>query len=117
LPADLARGPPPSAGWPRCAQHEAARAVLAAIGLLAIRAQDAAGYDLRSGCCLVFEQDGGVELVGTDGSTQPIPLSLPDAKALLAAAVEHATKAGLPWQTVPIALVPSPKLVRLARIA
>ena len=67
----------------------AARTVLAALGLLAVLAAESRGHDLRSRCLLVPRAGHALslEVVGRDGSTQPIGLSLDAALDLFGNAV------------------------------
>ena len=51
-------------------RNAAGRALLAALGLLAIAEQDARGYALRSRCDLVCDGAATLELVHADGSTE-----------------------------------------------
>lgn len=94
--------------------NEAARTTLAALGLLAVVAQDASGYFLRSRCDLAPEPGaGGFEIVKADGTTEPFELSLDVAVELFAEAVKMAKSAGLPWNDADLVLKPQAKLVKL----
>ncbi|MCS6798410.1 MAG: type I-U CRISPR-associated RAMP protein Csb1/Cas7u [Myxococcota bacterium] len=68
-----------------------ARAVLVALGLVAIRAAESRGYDLRSRCLLVPRNGGALKLesVARDGSTTPLALDLEGALQLYHEAVER----------------------------
>lgn len=91
-----------------------ARTALAALGLVAILGQDAAGYFLRSRCDLVPEPgSGGFEIVKADGTTEPFALDLEAAVALFREAVDAAKAAGLPWNDDDLVLKPQAKLVKL----
>jgi CRISPR-associated protein Csb1 len=90
---------------------EAARSVLAALGLAAICFLDEDGYDLRSRC-LLDGKPGTWELVGR-GQASPFSLDAAGSAQLLAEAVEAAKSVGLPWSDAPITLQPSPDLSRL----
>lgn len=92
-----------------------ARSLLAALGLVALLDQDARGYALRSRCDLVCEGEAPLELVKPDGSTQPIEMSLDEARALYAACVAEARKAGFTFSSTPLVLTPQAKLVEIVR--
>ena len=89
----------------------AARTVLAALGLAAICFLDEDGYDLRSRC-LLDGRPPNLEFIGR-GQTQPFQLTPGGAAQLLADAVTEATQMKLPWSTVPKRLKPSPDLAKL----
>jgi CRISPR-associated protein Csb1 len=91
----------------------AGRALLAALGLLAIAEQDARGYALRSRCDLVCDDVAGLELVHADGATEAIDLDLPGARALYGAAHAAAQQAGFEFRS--LTLKPQPKLVEIVR--
>lgn len=92
----------------------AARTVLAALGLLGATLAREQGADLRSRCQLFPTQAFFWELLDKPGEAEHSRFSLTggEAVALFNAAVDEATKAGLPWEN-DIALVPSPELVEL----
>jgi CRISPR-associated protein Csb1 len=95
---------------------EAARAALAALGLLALLEQDACGYALRSRCDLVC--DGGsapLELIRFDGASEPIELTRKGARSLYGDAVAAAEVAGLHMPAKPLKLTPQEKLVAIVR--
>lgn len=97
-----------------------ARAVLAALGLLAVLASESRGHDLRSRCLLVPKKGSGLRLeaVGRDGETKSLELDLAAAMTLYNDAV-----AGLPKDVkfekaageVLAELTPSPKLADLLK--
>ena len=89
------------------------RALLAALGLLAIAEQDARGYALRSRCDLVCDGAATLELVHADGTTEPVDLDLPWARDLYREAHAAALQAGFEFS--PIMLKPQPKLVEIVR--
>lgn len=102
-------------------RNSAARAVLAAMGLVELTAQLSLGYDLRSGCLLVpapplAEQaragTGGFALLGEAGA-EPLDLDHKAALALYAEAVATARAAGFAWREGALDLVPAAKLVAL----
>ncbi|BAS00713.1 hypothetical protein BV133_3119 [Blastochloris viridis] len=93
----------------------AGRALLAALGLLAVAEQDARGYALRSRCDLVCDSASGLEFVGSDGTSDPISIDLAGARALYADAFETAKHAGFAFPPEPIRLVPQDKLIAIVR--
>ena len=73
------------------------------------------GCDLRSRC-LLFPEDALVfQLLETPGKPEDFKLSSKEAIALYNEAVDAGKKAGLPWETAPIELTPSPQLVALVK--
>jgi CRISPR-associated protein Csb1 len=96
-------------------RDQAARAYLAALGLLALAEQDARGYALRSRCDLVCEGRAELELVRADGSTVPVDLDRDGALRLYQAALAETRRAGLQLRTEPLRLQPQDKLVELVR--
>ncbi len=96
-------------------RDRAGRAVLAAMGLLALTRQDRAGYALRSRCDLVPEEPGTFELVRRDGSVEPLDLDADSARTLYDDAVAEARRAGFAWSPNPVRLTPEDRLVELVR--
>ncbi len=95
-------------------RDEAARVVLAAIGLLAHLSQARLGYALRSRCDLVLDGSAApFELVHADGSVDAFDLSYADAIRLYDEAVAAARAAGLAYSSSPTELAPQEKLVRI----
>jgi len=93
---------------------DAARSVLAALGLVAAAALRKAGCDLRSRCTLVPESAGSWELLDGNGSDpEAIDVDLDGSLALFEAAVDAARAAGLPWSSDELVLTPSPELCSL----
>ena len=90
-----------------------ARALLAALGLVALAEQDAIGYALRSRCDLVCDGSAPLELVRADGSTEPLELDQAGARGLYRDAFASAEEAG--FQFEPLTLKPQPKLVEIVR--
>jgi CRISPR-associated protein Csb1 len=99
---------------------EAARTVLAVLGLVAVLAAEQQGHDLRSRCLLVPRASEALrlEVVRHDGTTQPLNLSLLEALSLFAEAVaalpsdlSFPSKAGAPLAL----LKPLPQLALLIR--
>lgn len=97
-------------------QHErddAARAVLAAMGLLASTLATAGGMDLRSRCLLWNQGEASPwSLLGESGTTEWTP-TVEDLFRLYNDAVAAARAAGLPWRTKAFELRPSDALVQL----
>ena len=104
----------PLTGEARLRGQRAARTVLAALGLAALALHRRDGYHLRSRALLIPEGPQVFELLGADGG-QPerFTLTPEQATALLSQAVEAAAAQGFGWDTTPIRLQPSPKLVGL----
>ncbi len=97
---------------------EEARAVLTALGLLAVFAADSRGHDLRSRCLLVPKKGSALKLeaVARDGSTTPVDLDLAGAIALYNEAVGQlpdGIKFDKPAGEALADLQPSPKLADL----
>lgn len=97
-------------------RNQAARTVLAALGLVAITLQFEQGIFLRSRCDLVPES---AELIiervrsATIADEDKFTLSSDEAIAIYNEAVKEAAKQNLPWQDKEIALIPNPDLVGL----
>jgi CRISPR-associated protein Csb1 len=97
------------------ARDDAARALIAALGLLALIEQDAQGYALRSRCDLVCDGPAPLEIVDFDGSTKTLELSRDEAVALYAEAFEAARAAGFALVSEPVRLLPQDRLVHIVR--
>ena len=95
------------------ARNSAGRALIAALGLLALAEQDARGYALRSRCDLVCEGIAPLELVRADGSTASLDLDRPAARALYREAYAQAEAAGFGFRS--LTLKPQDKLVEIVR--
>lgn len=93
----------------------AARTVLAALALVGLTLSLERGCDLRSRCLLFPEGPLSFELLEMPGKPEAISLSSKDAIAIYNAAVSAATKLGLPWESAPITLKPSPELIELVK--
>lgn len=99
--------------------EQAARAVLAAVALMALVELDAAGYALRSRCDLVPDVDapdgqrGELQIVHADGTTTTVNLDRDHARALLVDATAAAAAHELPWHADTIRLEPDARLVEL----
>jgi len=91
----------------------AGRALLAALGLVALTEQDARGYSLRSRCDLVCESRAPLELVQADGSAQQFEINCEVARQLYAEACTAGRAAGFELARQPIRLVPQDKLVAI----
>lgn len=96
-------------------RDQAGRAVLAAIGLVALAEQDARGYALRSRCDLVCDGQAPLELVHADGTTKALTINREGAGRLYAEAYGAARDAGLKLSPEPIRLMPQDKLVAIVR--
>jgi len=93
---------------------DAARTVLAALGLCAAALAAEAGLDLRSRCLLWPTEPLKWELLGKPGvKDECAPLDANDAIKLLKEAIDAAKTIGLPWREQPLQLVPSDDLVKL----
>lgn len=95
---------------------DAARTVLAALGLCAAALAAEAGLDLRSRCLLWPTTPLSWELLGKPGvKEEGVILEADEAIQLLKAAIDFATntEVGLPWRKEPLQLVPSNQLVEL----
>lgn len=96
------------------AVDQAARVVLAAMGLLAATLSLEKGLDLRSRCLLVPVDDTRWELLGPPWvRTRRFSLDSSTAVEVFNQALAKALAAGLPWNDQPIKLTPSDELVRL----
>lgn len=94
-------------------RNDAGRALVAALGLVALAEQDAAGYALRSRCDLVCDGPAPLELVRADGSTETVDLDREEALALYGDAYARAESAGFRFES--IVLTPQDKLVEIVR--
>jgi len=91
------------------------RALLAALGLVALTEQDVRGYALRSRCDLVCEGRAPFEVVHADGSVDRLDIDREGARALYAEALRTARGAGFDLATEPIRLTPQEKLVHIVK--
>jgi CRISPR-associated protein Csb1 len=92
--------------------NNAARMVLAALGLCAAALAAEAGLDLRSRCLLWPVNSLSWEMLGKPGEKEEgITLEADDAIKLLKDAIDAAKAIGLPWREQPLQLVPSDRLV------
>jgi CRISPR-associated protein Csb1 len=92
-------------------RNTAGRALLAALGLLALVEQDERGYALRSRCDLVCEDKAALEIVHPDGRTTETKLEIEEARALYVETYQAAQQAGFHFDT--IRLTPQDKLVKI----
>lgn len=97
------------------ARDAAGRTLLGALGLLALRGQDAGGYALRSRCDLVCDELASLEVVHPDGKTTPESVDGPTAQRLYQEALHVAEAAGFRFPEGPIMLRPQEKLVAIIR--
>jgi len=97
------------------ARDDAARALLAALGLVALIEQDAQGYALRSRCDLVCDGTAPLEVVGFDGRVTPLELTRDDAVTLYAEAIAAGREAGFALAPEPVRLLPQEKLIHIVR--
>jgi CRISPR-associated protein Csb1 len=96
------------------ARDNAARTVLAALGLCAATLAAENGLDLRSRCLLWPVKPLTWELLGKPGeSPNELRLDGEGAIKLLGQAVEKARELGLTWHETPVVLTPSIDLVKL----
>jgi CRISPR-associated protein Csb1 len=93
----------------------AARTVLAALAMVGLTLSLERGCDLRSRCLLFPDASLSFELLETPGKPTPFTLDSEQAIAIYNQAVELAKKAGLPWESAPITLKPSPELIALVK--
>jgi CRISPR-associated protein Csb1 len=100
------------------AVDNAARAVLAALGLCAATLAFESGMGLRSRCLLWPDSVMEWELLATPGQEpERFVLDSAGAKALLAEAISAAEATGLTWQKKRVRLTPSAELVKLVRLS
>jgi CRISPR-associated protein Csb1 len=97
-------------------RDQAARAVLAALALYGLVAQNESGYRLRSRCELLPNDAGRMEVVGrTLAEVQPTQLDAQGAAALLRAACVHAEGHGLHFRADVLQLQADDRLQELVR--
>ncbi len=93
----------------------AGRALLAALGLMAMAEQDAQGYALRSRCDLVCDGKAPLELVHSDGTSANISIDVAEVRNLYRATFTAAKDSGFKFQEAPLSLTPQNKLVEIVR--
>ena len=103
-------------------RNKAGRVVLAALALHAIALQKSDGYLLRSRSQLVPvpTEPSKVEFIDEHGAAEEIDaesISVKTTKALLDTAVAAATAVKLTWQSTPVKMEPSPKLLKLLELS
>ena len=113
---------PAADGKSSAERNKAGRVVLAALALHAIALQKSDGYLLRSRSQLVPvpTEPSKIEFIDENGKAEEIDaesLSVKTTKALLDAAVAAATGAKLTWQSTPVKMEPSPKLLKLLELS
>ncbi len=89
------------------------RALIAALGLVALAEQDARGYALRSRCDLVCDGAAPLALVRADGSTEEFELDRTAIRALYRDAYAEAEETGFRFRS--LTLRPQDKLVEIVR--
>ena len=94
-------------------RNDAGRALIAALGLVALAEQDARGYALRSRCDLVCDGPAPLELVRADGSTEAVELDRDRAGKLYGDAYARAEAAGFRFES--LLLKPQDKLVEIVK--
>jgi CRISPR-associated protein Csb1 len=94
-------------------RDDAARTVLAALGLCSAAMAVEAGLDLRSRCLLWPKDNLKWELLKPGAPVEEFVLPADQAVNLLNEAVQEAKSLKLPWQDEPVVLKPSPDLVKL----
>lgn len=97
------------------AVDDAARTLLAALGLCAATLAFEHGFDLRSRCLLTPTQALEWELIAGPAQPRRFAIDRDAAIALYEASLGAARKAGLPWRDQPLRLTPSPQLVALVK--
>ena len=92
----------------------AARAAVAAVGIVAIAYQYENDFDLRSRCLLLPTHAPELELLSRDGSAgEVVDVDRETAVGILSEAALHAESEGIGWETGKIRLTPAPKLLEL----
>ncbi|TVQ52767.1 MAG: type I-U CRISPR-associated protein Cas7 [Rhodobacteraceae bacterium] len=91
----------------------AGRALIAALGLVAVVEQDARGYALRSRCELVREGAAPLEIVDADGVPRLVALDREAARKLYREAYDRACAAGFAFAS--LTLEPQEKLIEIVR--
>lgn len=94
-------------------RNASGRALVAALGLLALAEQDVRGYALRSRCDLVCDGAAPLELVRWDGSTLVVELDRESSRSLYQQAYWRAENSGFDFR--PLSLEPQDKLIEIVR--
>ncbi len=95
----------------------AGRAVLAALGLVALTTTRNRGYALRSRCDLVADGVAKFEVLEHDGKSREEDVAEAAAIELYEKSVDHARKLGLPWHSEPKEMRPQAKLAKLIALS
>ncbi len=96
----------------------AGRAVVAALGVLALAMQLEEGYQLRSRCHLIPAAEPEFEWLGTIASDKSASqINAATARESFDALYQKAKSAGLGWREEPITLTPEEKLVKLIQMS
>lgn len=107
---------PSQDGGQTAARNVAGRLMLGALALRMLALQIENGYDLRSGCLLVPEEEPQVELVGRLGQTVAAwPIVDAPTRELLEAAIDTGREEGLDWSGQSLSLVASADQLELLR--
>jgi CRISPR-associated protein Csb1 len=94
------------------------RAVVAALGVLALTLQFNEGYQLRSRCQLIPVTAPAFEWIGNITSDKTISkIDVETAKDAFNALYQRAESVGLDWREEPITLTPDEKLVKLVQMS
>ena len=98
--------------------NEAGRAVVAALGVLALALQLKEGYQLRSHCQLIPVSEPEFEWIGSIASdTTKSQIEVGTALEAFNALYQKAKSTGLEWREEPITLTPEEKLVKLVQMS
>jgi CRISPR-associated protein Csb1 len=98
--------------------NAAGRAVLAALGVLALALQLEEGYQLRSRCQLIPTSEPEFEWLGTIASDKSASqINAATARESFNALYQKAKSVGLDWREEPIVLTPEEKLVKLVQMS
>ena len=113
---------PATDGESSAERNKAGRVVLAALALHAIALQRSDGYLLRSRSQLVpiLAEPSKIEFIDENGKAEEIDaksLSVKTTKASLDSAVAAAATARLTWQSTPVKMEPSAKLLKLLELS
>lgn len=98
-------------------RNNAARTVLAALGLSAMVHVQEQGYDLRSRCLLIADGLAPFELIANDGKIETFRLDAKEADSIFAEAVSNAKGLGLPWHDEPVELQPEEQLIQAVSVS
>jgi CRISPR-associated protein Csb1 len=98
--------------------NSAGRAVVAALGVLALALQLEGGYQLRSRCQLIPATEPEFEWIGSIASDKAVAqIDAATAKDAFNVLYQKAKSAGLDWREEPITLTPEDKLVKLVQLS